>query len=384
MTEKSAAGHFRLPLDRAFTVKGFGTVVTGTLISGAVRKEQEVELYPAGRRLRVRGVQVYGATRRTGAGRPAHRAQSGGHRARRNWRAAWCWPRREYFATVTQVDCSLDLLPSAKPLKHRAPVHFHAGTAEIEARGAAARARPRCSRATRLGAHRAARAGAAAARRPLHHSHVFAGRDHRRRRGARYRRLRYRKARPRGGAAARTAPKRRRRTHRAAGARIAIRLGMAELVARTGLLESEIAAAGGNARRWSCSSSRSPGLRIAPGSRRRARSCCAPCASFIREPAAARHPQAGSARPRTAGFAAVPDRRAAGQAKEIAVEGENVRLATHKLVLKQDEEQARAAIERAFEQAGLAVRRCRKCWRNPAWKLRAPARCCRFCCAKSA
>ena len=37
------------------------------------------------------------------------------------------------------------------------------------------------------------------------------------------------------------------------------------------------------------------------------------------------------------------------------VEGENVRLATHKLVLKQDEEQARAAIERAFEQAGLAV-----------------------------
>src|SRR4051812_23262421 len=41
-TEKSAAGHFRLPIDRVFTVKGFGTVVTGTLISGAVRKEQEV------------------------------------------------------------------------------------------------------------------------------------------------------------------------------------------------------------------------------------------------------------------------------------------------------------------------------------------------------
>jgi selenocysteine-specific elongation factor len=57
VAQKSAAGHFRLPLDRAFTVKGFGTVVTGTLISGAVRKEQEVELYPTGRRLRVRGVQ---------------------------------------------------------------------------------------------------------------------------------------------------------------------------------------------------------------------------------------------------------------------------------------------------------------------------------------
>src|SRR5205807_7662998 len=37
------------------------------------------------------------------------------------------------FHAVKQVDCTLDLLPSAKPLKHRAPVHFHAGTAEIEA-----------------------------------------------------------------------------------------------------------------------------------------------------------------------------------------------------------------------------------------------------------
>src|SRR5437016_114130 len=60
VAEKDAAGHFRLPIDRSFSVKGFGTVITGTLISGTVRKEQEVELYPTGRRLRVRGVQVYG------------------------------------------------------------------------------------------------------------------------------------------------------------------------------------------------------------------------------------------------------------------------------------------------------------------------------------
>ena len=60
VVEKSAAGHFRLPIDRTFTAKGFGTVITGTLISGAVSREQEVELYPTGRKLRVRGVQVYG------------------------------------------------------------------------------------------------------------------------------------------------------------------------------------------------------------------------------------------------------------------------------------------------------------------------------------
>src|SRR5579872_1720422 len=59
VVEKSAAGHFRLPIDRAFSAKGFGTVVTGTLISGAVSREEEVELYPTGRTLRVRGVQVH-------------------------------------------------------------------------------------------------------------------------------------------------------------------------------------------------------------------------------------------------------------------------------------------------------------------------------------
>ena len=50
----------RLPIDRVFTMKGFGTVVTGTLISGTIRKEQELEVYPTGRRVRVRGVQVHG------------------------------------------------------------------------------------------------------------------------------------------------------------------------------------------------------------------------------------------------------------------------------------------------------------------------------------
>ena len=58
--EKDAAGYFRLPIDRVFSIKGFGTVVTGTLVSGSLVKEQEVEVYPKGRRLRVRGVEVHG------------------------------------------------------------------------------------------------------------------------------------------------------------------------------------------------------------------------------------------------------------------------------------------------------------------------------------
>src|ERR1700687_4353222 len=51
---KDSSAVFRLPIDRVFTMKGFGPVVTGTLISGTVHKEQEVEVHPTGKRLRVR------------------------------------------------------------------------------------------------------------------------------------------------------------------------------------------------------------------------------------------------------------------------------------------------------------------------------------------
>ncbi len=122
----------RLPIDRAFSAKGFGTVVTGTLISGSLQPEAEVQLYPTGRVLRVRGLQVFGkmasiatAGQRTAVNlsgiEPAeiHRGMVLSSAAR--------------FTPVTIVDCSLELLASATPLKHRAPVHFHTGTAEIEA-----------------------------------------------------------------------------------------------------------------------------------------------------------------------------------------------------------------------------------------------------------
>jgi selenocysteine-specific elongation factor len=57
---KDAEDIFRLPVDRCFTMKGFGTVVTGTLIAGKVEKEKEVQILPPGRTARVRGIQVHG------------------------------------------------------------------------------------------------------------------------------------------------------------------------------------------------------------------------------------------------------------------------------------------------------------------------------------
>ena len=60
---KHSAALARLPVDRVFTMKGFGTVVTGTLVAGTIRKEEELEVFPAGNRVRVRGVQVHGSRR---------------------------------------------------------------------------------------------------------------------------------------------------------------------------------------------------------------------------------------------------------------------------------------------------------------------------------
>jgi selenocysteine-specific elongation factor len=130
--EKNARGYFRLPIDRVFSVKGFGTVVTGTLISGAVQKEHEVELYPAGRRLRVRGVEVHGSkSDRAVAGQRTAINLADIEPSELTRGDVLSVPGR--FQAGLQFDCRLELLASARALKHRAPVHFHSGTAEIEA-----------------------------------------------------------------------------------------------------------------------------------------------------------------------------------------------------------------------------------------------------------
>jgi selenocysteine-specific elongation factor len=129
---KDASRHFRLPIDRAFSIHGFGTVVTGTLVSGSVGREQQVELSPAGRLLRVRGVQVHGqaaerafAGQRTAVNLPAIEPSEIARGM------VLTEPGR--FRAAGRIDCALDLLPSARPLKNRAPVHFHSGAAEVEA-----------------------------------------------------------------------------------------------------------------------------------------------------------------------------------------------------------------------------------------------------------
>ncbi|HEY4840899.1 MAG TPA: selenocysteine-specific translation elongation factor [Terriglobales bacterium] len=128
---KDSAALARLPIDRVFTMKGFGTVVTGTLVAGTVRKsdEDELELFPAGKRVRVRGVQVHGS---------AAEAAVAGQRTALNLAGVstedlargMTLATANTFHSTSRVDALLSLLPSAKPLKGGARVHFHAYTTE--------------------------------------------------------------------------------------------------------------------------------------------------------------------------------------------------------------------------------------------------------------
>jgi selenocysteine-specific elongation factor len=129
---RDASGPFRLPIDRSFTLRGFGTIVTGTLASGTIRVEDEVEVLPSGRRLRVRSVQVHGAKTDSATAGQRTAVNLAGVEATELHRGMTLVPPG-LFRTSPAVECRFELLPSALPLKHRAPVHFHSGTAEAEA-----------------------------------------------------------------------------------------------------------------------------------------------------------------------------------------------------------------------------------------------------------
>src|SRR5690242_5964418 len=115
----------RLPIDRVSTMKGFGTVITGTLISGTIKKEQELEILPTGRRVRVRGVQVHGqAAEKAVAGQRTALNIAGV--STEDLQRGMMAIQPAGFNATDRVDVSLTLLPSAKALKNGARVHLHA------------------------------------------------------------------------------------------------------------------------------------------------------------------------------------------------------------------------------------------------------------------
>jgi selenocysteine-specific elongation factor len=129
---RDTQGPFRLPIDRSFSLHGFGTVVTGTLASGRIRVEDEVEVHPQGRRLRVRNLQVHGGPVDTATAGQRTAVNLAAVEAADLQRGMVLTPPGLFRATQT-IDCAFDLLPSALPLKHRQPIHFHSSTSELEA-----------------------------------------------------------------------------------------------------------------------------------------------------------------------------------------------------------------------------------------------------------
>ena len=124
----------RLPVDRVFSMKGFGAVVTGTLISGEIKESDELELLPAHMAVRVRGVQVHG--------KPVAKAEAGqrtavnlsGVEVSQIERGMVLAAARRLRPTQI-IDASVSVLPNAsRGLKSRARVRVHTGAAEVLAR----------------------------------------------------------------------------------------------------------------------------------------------------------------------------------------------------------------------------------------------------------
>ncbi|MGD9369256.1 MAG: selenocysteine-specific translation elongation factor [Desulfobacteraceae bacterium] len=125
------SGIFRLPVDRVFTMKGFGTVITGTLISGKVNEGDQIMIYPSGITSKVRGIQVHGQSVEAAlAGMRTAINFQGLDKEMVNRGDIVALP--ETLSPSHMVDVTLHYLSSnPKKLKNRTRVRFHSGTSEI-------------------------------------------------------------------------------------------------------------------------------------------------------------------------------------------------------------------------------------------------------------
>ncbi len=127
---RNASLPFRLPIDRVFTRPGFGTVVTGTLVAGSIHVGDAVEIVPQGITTRVRGLQVHGAKCSEAFAGMRVAVNVAGVETEAIERGAQL--AAPGTMNKTQVfDATLQLLPNVKPLKDRARVRVHIGTAEL-------------------------------------------------------------------------------------------------------------------------------------------------------------------------------------------------------------------------------------------------------------
>ena len=127
---RASEGAPRLPVDRVFSMKGFGTVATGTLLSGCLSQDDDLVLQPSGRSVKVRGLQVHGALQAEAVAGQRVAVNLSGLEVADVSRGETL--TRPGAVTVTRhVDVRVELLESARPLRHGARVRFHQGTREL-------------------------------------------------------------------------------------------------------------------------------------------------------------------------------------------------------------------------------------------------------------
>ncbi|MDY6793633.1 MAG: selenocysteine-specific translation elongation factor [Thermodesulfobacteriota bacterium] len=129
--DHTSSGLFRLPVDRVFTMKGFGTVITGSLISGRIGVGETIMIYPSGITAKVRGIQVHNqSVNEAEAGMRTAINFQGLEKAAVNRGDILANPGA--LTAGYMVDISLNFLSSnSKPAKNRMLVRFHTGTSEV-------------------------------------------------------------------------------------------------------------------------------------------------------------------------------------------------------------------------------------------------------------
>jgi len=133
LEERKESPLFRLPVDRSFSVTGFGTVVTGTIFSGAAVKGEKVVILPSDLSAEIRGVEVHKSkVDKAFTGQRAALNLSGVSKDEIKRGDVVCAPG--YFIPSMMADCSLELLNRSGPLKQGERVKFHLGTSETDGR----------------------------------------------------------------------------------------------------------------------------------------------------------------------------------------------------------------------------------------------------------
>ncbi len=130
---KSTKGLYRLPIDRVFTLKGFGTIITGTAFSGTISVGDVVEILPSGIKCKVRGLHSHGKSIKTAyAGQRVAMNLQGVDKD--ELKRGDCVVMPERFSPTKMIDAKLELLLNVPTLKSRDLIHLHVGTSEVMAR----------------------------------------------------------------------------------------------------------------------------------------------------------------------------------------------------------------------------------------------------------